>query len=56
MLKKNYQAIWLTGQPASGKSTLAKLLVSSISDGDNNVFNIRCFLGYSFRNKKNKYY
>ena len=40
MLKKNYQAIWLTGQPASGKSTLAKLLVSSISDGDNNVFNI----------------
>ena len=39
MLKKNYQAIWLTGQPASGKSTLAKLLVSSISDGDNNVFN-----------------
>ena len=40
MLNKNYQAIWLTGQPASGKSTLAKLLVSSISDGDNNVFNI----------------
>ena len=40
MLKKNYQAIWLTGQPASGKSTLAKLLVNSISDSHNNVFNI----------------
>ncbi len=42
MNKKKYQAIWLTGQPASGKSTLAKLLVDSISNenNSNNIYNI----------------
>ena len=37
MLKKNYQAIWLTGQPAMGK-VLANYWVQFF--GDNNVFNI----------------
>jgi adenylylsulfate kinase-like enzyme len=27
----NYQAIWLTGQPASGKTTLANLLINQLS-------------------------
>lgn len=42
MNKKKYQAIWLTGQPASGKSTLANLLVNSISEKFDSevVFNI----------------
>ena len=42
MDKKKYQAIWLTGQPASGKSTLANLLVNSISEKFDSevVFNI----------------
>tara|TARA_B100001287_G_scaffold208191_1_gene177160 strand:- start:5635 stop:6096 length:462 start_codon:yes stop_codon:yes gene_type:complete len=42
MIKKKYQAIWLTGQPASGKSTLANLLVDSISKKHEHavVFNI----------------
>ena len=35
----NYQSIWLTGQPASGKTTLAKMLLKHIAgsynvDGD----------------------
>lgn len=42
MNKTKYQAIWLTGQPASGKSTLANLLVDSISEKFDSevVFNI----------------
>ena len=39
---KKAQAIWLTGQPASGKTTLAKLLVKSIKDENksNEIYNI----------------
>jgi len=39
---KKTQAIWLTGQPASGKTTLAKLLVKSIKDENksNEIYNI----------------
>ena len=39
---KKTQAIWLTGQPASGKTTLAKLLVKSIKDKNksNEIYNI----------------
>ncbi len=39
---KKAQAIWLTGQPASGKTTLAKLLVKSIKDKNksNEIYNI----------------
>ena len=39
---KRTQAIWLTGQPASGKTTLAKLLVKSIKDKNksNEIYNI----------------
>ena len=29
--KDKHQAIWLTGQPASGKTTLATLLISYFS-------------------------
>lgn len=32
----NFQAIWLTGQPASGKTTLAKLLIESLSNENPN--------------------
>ena len=39
---KKTQSIWLTGQPASGKTTLAKLLVKSIKDKNksNEIYNI----------------
>ena len=30
-MNNNYQAIWLTGQPASGKTTLANLLINQLS-------------------------
>lgn len=42
MIMKKTQAIWLTGQPASGKTTLAKLLVKSIKDKNisNEIYNI----------------
>jgi adenylylsulfate kinase len=32
---KKFQAIWLTGQPASGKTTLAKLLINYFTNKDN---------------------
>ena len=37
-----YSAIWLTGQPGSGKTTLASLLMSNLSNdnGENRYFNI----------------
>lgn len=35
-----YQAIWLTGQPASGKTTLAKLILKRLSKDNNLHFNI----------------
>ena len=31
----NYQSIWLTGQPASGKTTLAQMLLKHIADSYN---------------------
>ena len=41
MMKINkYQAIWLTGQPASGKTTLANLLLKRLSKDNNLYFNI----------------
>ena len=40
-MKKKYQAIWLTGQPASGKSTLANLLLEHFSsENKTKYFNI----------------
>ena len=57
-MNNNFQAIWLTGQPASGKTTLANLLIESLSnenpnklyfniDGDDlrNLFKIRIIQG-----------
>ena len=40
--KNKHQAIWLTGQPASGKTTLASLLISNLSSANQNnkYFNI----------------
>jgi adenylylsulfate kinase-like enzyme len=40
--KNKHQAIWLTGQPASGKTTLASLLISNLSSANqkNKYFNI----------------
>ncbi len=36
-----YQCIWLTGQPASGKTTLAKMLVNHLSnESSQSYFNI----------------
>ena len=37
-----YQAIWLTGQPASGKTTLANMLVDYFQKNgkENDFFNI----------------
>ena len=35
-----YQAIWLTGQPASGKTTLANLILKRLSKDNNLHFNI----------------
>tara|TARA_Y100001938_G_C8018432_1_gene393874 strand:+ start:211 stop:672 length:462 start_codon:yes stop_codon:yes gene_type:complete len=35
MINKKYKSIWLTGQPASGKTTLAKLLVEQIEKSHN---------------------
>ncbi len=32
MMKNKYQAIWITGQPGSGKTTLANLLISELSN------------------------
>ena len=32
--KNKHQAIWLTGQPASGKTTLASLLISDLSNAN----------------------
>ena len=37
---KKYNAIWLTGQPASGKTTLANLLLKRLSKDSNSYFNI----------------
>tara|TARA_B100000965_G_C19547544_1_gene738583 strand:- start:947 stop:1402 length:456 start_codon:yes stop_codon:yes gene_type:complete len=39
---KKYDAIWLTGQPASGKTTLANLLIKQLSEDSQNYsyFNI----------------
>mgnify|MGYP001472334395 CR=1 FL=1 len=39
---KKYDAIWLTGQPASGKTTLANLLLEKLPKDNNSVlyFNI----------------
>lgn len=41
-MNNNYQAIWLTGQPASGKTTLANLLLDSLSkeNSKESYFNI----------------
>ena len=33
-----YQAIWLTGQPASGKTTQAKLLLDSLNTNENHKY------------------
>lgn len=40
--KKTHQAIWLTGQPASGKTTLANLLIEhlEIHEPKKNFYNI----------------
>jgi len=35
-----FEAIWLTGQPASGKTTLATLLMSELKEDNNTYFNI----------------
>ena len=36
---KKYDAIWLTGQPASGKTTLANLLLKELSiNSENNLY------------------
>tara|TARA_B100000212_G_scaffold330587_1_gene296961 strand:+ start:2059 stop:2520 length:462 start_codon:yes stop_codon:yes gene_type:complete len=42
MKNNNYQAIWLTGQPASGKTTLANLLIKELKNRNSNMnlFNI----------------
>ena len=42
MAIKKYDAIWLTGQPASGKTTLGKLLAQHFKNQDHskNYFNI----------------
>ena len=39
---KKYDAIWLTGQPASGKTTLANLLIKKLPEiyPDYTYFNI----------------
>ena len=39
---KKYDAIWLTGQPASGKTTLANLLIEELqkNSSENTYFNI----------------
>ena len=41
-MNKKYDAIWLTGQPASGKTTLAKHLINYLSNKDTSkvYFNI----------------
>jgi adenylylsulfate kinase len=41
-MKKKYDAIWLTGQPASGKTTLGNLLANHLRNENNSVtcFNI----------------
>ena len=41
-MKNKYDAIWLTGQPASGKTTLANLLIDQLSkeNQDKSYFNI----------------
>jgi len=41
-MKNKYDAIWLTGQPASGKTTLANLLINQLSKENQNksYFNI----------------
>jgi adenylylsulfate kinase len=41
-MKNKYHAIWLTGQPASGKTTLANLLIDQLSkeNQDKSYFNI----------------
>tara|TARA_B100001057_G_scaffold295709_1_gene295812 strand:+ start:724 stop:1182 length:459 start_codon:yes stop_codon:yes gene_type:complete len=41
-MKKKYDAIWLTGQPASGKTTLGNLLANHFRNKDNSMtcFNI----------------
>tara|TARA_Y100000768_G_scaffold254070_1_gene193053 strand:- start:402 stop:866 length:465 start_codon:yes stop_codon:yes gene_type:complete len=35
---KPFQAIWLTGQPGSGKTTLANLLLSNLTENSSNKF------------------
>ena len=37
---KKYDAIWLTGQPARGKTTLANLILKRLSKDNNLYFNI----------------
>ncbi len=38
---KNFDCIWLTGQPASGKTTLAKMLLKKLSkESHKKIFNI----------------
>ena len=37
---KKYKSIWLTGQPGSGKTTLANLLVKELNVEDEKYFNI----------------
>ena len=39
-MKNKYQAIWLTGQPASGKTTLANLLLIHFNSRNKKYFNI----------------
>ena len=42
MKETKFDSIWLTGQPASGKTTLAKLIIKELSEqnSDTNFFNI----------------
>ena len=37
---KRYKSIWLTGQPGSGKTTLADLLVKKLNTDEEKYFNI----------------
>ena len=39
-MMNKFEAIWLTGQPASGKTTLANLLIERVKKDNNIYFNI----------------
>ena len=39
-MMNKFEAIWLTGQPASGKTTLANLLIEELRKDNNIYFNI----------------